>query len=103
MQSLVNNVKSPTNEVYNSVDEKSRCMNSRIEKNGNDKEQGNLRKNLFVKVNMDGIPIGRKIDLSAHNGYEALARTLEDMFYGSNRAASSLREFSFPMYLIMVK
>lgn len=29
---------------------------------------------------MDGIPIGRKVDLSAHSSYETLAQTLEDMF-----------------------
>ncbi|KAJ9547915.1 hypothetical protein OSB04_020458 [Centaurea solstitialis] len=38
---------------------------------------------LSVKVNMDGTLIGRKVDLNAHNSYETLARTLEDMFYGS--------------------
>ncbi|KAL8483209.1 hypothetical protein ACS0TY_026040 [Phlomoides rotata] len=35
----------------------------------------------FVKVNMDGLPIGRKLDLNAHKSYEALARTLEEMFF----------------------
>ncbi|XP_024968025.1 auxin-responsive protein IAA12-like isoform X2 [Cynara cardunculus var. scolymus] len=37
---------------------------------------------LSVKVNMDGTLIGRKVDLNAHNSYETLARTLENMFYG---------------------
>lgn len=35
---------------------------------------------FFVKVNMDGIPVGRKIDLNAHSGYERLQLALEDMF-----------------------
>ncbi|MQL97869.1 hypothetical protein Taro_030574 [Colocasia esculenta] len=35
---------------------------------------------LFVKVKMDGMPIGRKVDLSAHRAYETLALALEDMF-----------------------
>lgn len=35
---------------------------------------------LFVKVNMDGMPIGRKVDLSSHHTYEALATALEEMF-----------------------
>lgn len=35
---------------------------------------------MFVKVTMDGIPIGRKIDLNAHRCYESLSNTLEDMF-----------------------
>ncbi|KAI5680043.1 hypothetical protein M9H77_01270 [Catharanthus roseus] len=29
---------------------------------------------------MDGIPIGRKVDLNVHNCYETLAQTLDDMF-----------------------
>lgn len=88
MNSLVNHSKTPGNEAFNSMDEENRCMNKVIgkanngdeKKNGNINEKGHLRNSLFVKVNMDGIPIGRKVDLSAHNSYEALARTLEDMF-----------------------
>ncbi|XP_010556867.1 PREDICTED: auxin-responsive protein IAA10 [Tarenaya hassleriana] len=34
----------------------------------------------FVKVTMDGITIGRKVDLSAHSSYEALEKTLVEMF-----------------------
>lgn len=39
---------------------------------------------LFVKVNMDGITIGRKVDLKAHTCYEGLLLALEDMFQPSN-------------------
>ncbi|XP_048336652.1 auxin-responsive protein IAA11 isoform X1 [Ziziphus jujuba] len=97
MNSLVNHVKSPTAEEFNSVGEKSRCTNAMSARadNGCDKKNGNYmekgHKSLFVKVNMDGIPIGRKVDLSAHNGYEALARTLEDMFHGPTPLVNSLR------------
>lgn len=35
---------------------------------------------FFVKVYMEGIPIGRKLDLFAHDGYHALIRTLDHMF-----------------------
>ncbi|WOL09913.1 auxin-responsive protein IAA10-like isoform X1 [Canna indica] len=35
----------------------------------------------FVKVNMDGDPIGRKVDLSSHPSYETLALALEAMFF----------------------
>ncbi|XP_022759637.1 auxin-responsive protein IAA20-like [Durio zibethinus] len=35
---------------------------------------------FFVKVYMDGIPIGRKLDLLAHESYYELIRTLEYMF-----------------------
>ncbi|CAA7403305.1 unnamed protein product [Spirodela intermedia] len=34
----------------------------------------------FVKVKMDGMPIGRKVDLSSHCDYKTLALALEDMF-----------------------
>ncbi|KAL7258423.1 hypothetical protein ACSBR1_004533 [Camellia fascicularis] len=41
--------------------------NSGIHKNKNNvKEKRQLKTALFVKVNMDGIPIGRKVDLNAH-------------------------------------
>lgn len=36
--------------------------------------------NFFVKVYMEGIPIGRKLNLVAHDGYHELVRTLENMF-----------------------
>ncbi|PQM39973.1 auxin-responsive protein IAA31 isoform X2 [Prunus yedoensis var. nudiflora] len=35
---------------------------------------------LFVKVYMEGIPIGRKLNLFAHDGYAALIATLSLMF-----------------------
>lgn len=35
---------------------------------------------LYVKVNMDGMPIGRKVNLNASESYENLARDLESMF-----------------------
>ncbi|KAF7804979.1 auxin-responsive protein IAA20 [Senna tora] len=36
---------------------------------------------LFVKVYMEGIPIGRKLDVLAHDGYRHLVKTLEHMFH----------------------
>ncbi|XP_010475052.1 PREDICTED: auxin-responsive protein IAA10-like [Camelina sativa] len=36
---------------------------------------------MLVKVTMDGVIIGRKVDLNALESYEALARTLEHMFF----------------------
>lgn len=36
----------------------------------------------LVKINMDGIPIGRKIDLQAYDGYEKLASAVEELFRG---------------------
>ncbi|XP_034684892.1 auxin-responsive protein IAA13-like [Vitis riparia] len=52
------------------------------------KEKGHLG---FVKVNMDGLPIGRKVDLDAHACYETLAQTLEDMFFRHNTTMPPIR------------
>ncbi|XP_022956222.1 auxin-responsive protein IAA26-like [Cucurbita moschata] len=39
-------------------------------------------KGLFVKINMDGVPIGRKIDLNAHDSYEKLSSAVDELFRG---------------------
>ncbi|KAK7284157.1 hypothetical protein RJT34_18898 [Clitoria ternatea] len=89
MSSYNSNAKSSATEVFNSTVEKSKSNSAVIRKSadrgtGNNhivsKEKANLRNSLFVKVKMDGIPIGRKVDLSAHDSYETLAHTLEEMF-----------------------
>lgn len=43
-------------------------------------ESRNFRNSVYVKVNMDGVLIGRKVNLSAHSSYETLALTVENMF-----------------------
>ena len=58
--------------------------------NSSVKEKGHLG---FVKVNMDGLPIGRKVDLDAHACYETLAQTLEDMFFRPNTTMLPLSKF----------
>ncbi|KAG6474821.1 auxin-responsive protein IAA4-like [Zingiber officinale] len=35
---------------------------------------------FFVKVYMEGVPIGRKLDLFAHDGYDDLIKSLRRMF-----------------------
>ncbi|KAF8387591.1 hypothetical protein HHK36_026244 [Tetracentron sinense] len=45
--------------------------------------QGNTARHhatLYVKVYMEGIPVGRKLDLLTHDGYGGLIRTLGHMF-----------------------
>ncbi|XP_010915383.2 auxin-responsive protein IAA16 isoform X1 [Elaeis guineensis] len=42
----------------------------------------NGRKGLFVKINMDGIPIGRKVDLKAYDSYEKLSLVVDELFQG---------------------
>ncbi|XP_038718299.1 auxin-responsive protein IAA11-like isoform X2 [Tripterygium wilfordii] len=91
MNCMANQAKSVATEELNSMIEKSKSKNSVMEKTNN---CGNKNNNSaygwtsrFVKVNMDGFPIGRKVDLSAHTGYETLAQTLEEMFLKTNSAA----------------
>ncbi|XP_039052218.1 auxin-responsive protein IAA16-like [Hibiscus syriacus] len=42
----------------------------------------NHKTQLFVKINMEGIPIGRKINLSAYNSYEELSLAIDELFSG---------------------
>ncbi|MCL7036547.1 hypothetical protein MKW94_006053 [Papaver nudicaule] len=49
--------------------------------NNNSIVKENRRNLLFVKVNMDGERIGRKVDLNAHTCYNTLAQALEEMFH----------------------
>lgn len=44
---------------------------------------------VYVKVNMDGIPIGRKVDLSIYRSYESLLAALEEMFYSPSSGNSA--------------
>ncbi|XP_074345901.1 auxin-responsive protein IAA26-like isoform X2 [Apium graveolens] len=37
---------------------------------------------LFVKINMDGVPIGRKVDLKAYDSYDKLSRAVDELFRG---------------------
>ncbi|KAJ1388734.1 PB1 domain [Sesbania bispinosa] len=39
-------------------------------------------KGLFVKINMDGVPIGRKVDINAYNSYEKLSSAVDELFRG---------------------
>ena len=40
------------------------------------------RKGLFIKINMDGVPIGRKVDLNAYDSYEKLSSAVDELFRG---------------------
>ncbi|KAL0419712.1 UNVERIFIED_CONTAM: Auxin-responsive protein IAA12 [Sesamum radiatum] len=88
MNSLVNHAKSPVTEDFFSSADKCESKNIIVDKtnhggnvnNNVAKEKRCLKASLFVKVNMDGIPIGRKVDLNAHSCYKTLAHALDDMF-----------------------
>nr|AVL95381.1 transcription factor IAA1 [Diospyros kaki] len=41
-----------------------------------------FQKGLFVKINMDGVPIGRKVDLKAFDSYEKLSSAVDKLFRG---------------------
>lgn len=98
MNSLANQSKSLVTEDLNSMVEKSKSTNTMVENtyngsnntNGYAKKKGPLNTSFFVKVNMDGIPIGRKVDLSAHSCYETLAKTLEEMFQGPTTTVNAI-------------
>ncbi|KAJ9179254.1 hypothetical protein P3X46_011064 [Hevea brasiliensis] len=40
------------------------------------------KKGMFVKINMDGVPIGRKVDLTAYDSYEKLSTVVDELFRG---------------------
>ncbi|KAI3463298.1 hypothetical protein Pfo_019961 [Paulownia fortunei] len=54
----------------------------------NQKPIENCPKTLFVKINMDGIPIGRKVDLKAYDSYEKLSYAVDELFRGLLAAQS---------------
>ncbi|XP_038692429.1 auxin-responsive protein IAA2-like [Tripterygium wilfordii] len=47
-----------------------------------EKQVESCNKGLFVKINMDGIPIGRKVDLKAYDSYEKLSKAVDELFGG---------------------
>ncbi|GJN39879.1 hypothetical protein PR202_gb29029 [Eleusine coracana subsp. coracana] len=47
-----------------------------------DDDHGCERPAMFVKVNLEGCAVGRKVDLQAHRGYASLSRALQSMFHG---------------------
>ncbi|XP_047060249.1 auxin-responsive protein IAA2-like [Lolium rigidum] len=40
------------------------------------------RKGQFVKINMDGVPIGRKVELNEHGSYADLSAAVDNLFRG---------------------
>lgn len=51
-------------------------------KSSDSKAKENCAKTMFVKINMDGIPIGRKVDLKAYDSYEKLSYAVDELFRG---------------------
>ncbi|XP_020224902.1 auxin-responsive protein IAA32 [Cajanus cajan] len=72
----------------------SSTMHSRSVPENFDEEIEGVQSNerwAYVKVNMDGVTIGRKISVLDHGGYSSLALQLEDMF--GSQSGSGLRLF----------
>ncbi|XP_009767833.1 auxin-responsive protein IAA11-like isoform X3 [Nicotiana sylvestris] len=91
MNTLVNQTKSPPTEEFCGAIEKCKSKNiitnaSSSKSNSFAKEKGLIKTSMFVKVNMDGVAIGRKVDLNAHSSYENLEQTLDRMFLKPNTA-----------------
>lgn len=110
MNTLVNQAKSRTTEDLSSMNEENNSKNVVANKSKNvskknlnvDVEKRPLKASSpFVKVNMDGIPIGRKVNLSAHNCYETLAQTLDDMFCRPTATINARSEFFILFYSVM--
>ncbi|KAL5558631.1 hypothetical protein UlMin_034842 [Ulmus minor] len=40
------------------------------------------KNHMFVKINMEGVPIGRKVDLKAYDSYEKLSYAIDELFRG---------------------
>lgn len=55
------------------------------------------KKGLFVKINMDGVPIGRKVDLTAYDSYEKLSTAVDELFRGLLAGNS----YSFSIIIIL--
>ncbi|XP_057975308.1 auxin-responsive protein IAA13-like [Malania oleifera] len=94
MNSLANQAKILTSEEDETCDDdklkdtsKKKVYNGSNKNNTASMEKGHLG---FVKVNMDGLPIGRKVDLNAHACYETLAQALEDMFVNPTTGITSI-------------
>ncbi|XP_044464723.1 auxin-responsive protein IAA28-like isoform X2 [Mangifera indica] len=47
-----------------------------------DAKSESSKDNFFVKINMEGVPIGRKINLGAYNSYEELSFAIDELFKG---------------------
>uniref|UniRef100_A0ACD5U1B2 Uncharacterized protein n=1 Tax=Avena sativa TaxID=4498 RepID=A0ACD5U1B2_AVESA len=55
-----------------------------------DKAKLICKKRPLVKINMDGIPIGRKVNLTAYDSYQKLSSAVEELFRGFLEAQNDL-------------
>ncbi|XP_057973914.1 auxin-responsive protein IAA13-like isoform X2 [Malania oleifera] len=95
MYNLANQVKTLTSkEDETSEDDKLKQTSKKKVYHGSNKnntvtmEKGHLG---FVKVDIDGLSIGRKVDLNASSIYATLAQAREDMFANPTTGITSIR------------
>ncbi|KAH6761396.1 hypothetical protein C2S51_018345 [Perilla frutescens var. frutescens] len=53
-----------------------------------------LRKSMHVKVKMEGVAIGRKVDLGHYDSYQALTNTLIHMFAKYSKIDTNMEEYT---------
>lgn len=70
-------------------------------KSANKKPMEICQKGLFVKINMDGIPIGRKVDLKAYDSYDKLSSAVDQLFKGL-LAGLPIYSFQLKMFFFFV-
>ncbi|CAH2044445.1 unnamed protein product [Thlaspi arvense] len=44
------------------------------------KRESDVERELYVKINMEGVPIGRKVNISAFNNYQQLSHAVDQLF-----------------------
>ncbi|XP_062021561.1 auxin-responsive protein IAA2-like [Rosa rugosa] len=44
--------------------------------------ESSTKEHMFVKINMEGVPIGRKVNLKAYDSYEKLSSAIDHLFQG---------------------
>ncbi|XP_010483935.1 PREDICTED: auxin-responsive protein IAA12 [Camelina sativa] len=98
MNSLVNNQAMKAARSEEEEDRKKKVVKNDELKDVSVKVNGKVQGLGFVKVNMDGVGIGRKVDMRSHSSYENLAQTLEEMFFGMT--GTSCREKAKPLRLL---
>ncbi|OAY53082.1 auxin-responsive protein IAA18 isoform X2 [Manihot esculenta] len=61
------------------IDSQNESPNKKV---ASEKPVETCKKGMFVKINMDGVPIGRKVDLKAYDSYEKLSTAVDELFRG---------------------
>lgn len=61
-----------------------------------------FRNDLYVKINMEGVPIGRKINLNAYDSYEKLSVAIDELFRGL-LAGYTQTQFGFFFFFFLSK